>query len=199
MDFIIQNSQTLNRLLLASQSPRRKKILTFARIPFRVIPPKGVSEKPKPRELPSVLVRRLAISKAVWGSKKYPSHLVLGADTIVVFQGIVFGKPKNRLAAKKMLMRLQGRSHQVWTGVALIAMGGKFIKSHVEKTTVYFKSIHVKEIENYLDTNEPYDKAGAYDIQGTARKWVEQWKGDYFNVMGIPLRWVIEEINRLGE
>jgi septum formation protein len=186
-------------LFLASQSPRRRKILHFAGISFKVVKPINVAEKRKNGEGPKELVRRLAVEKAANVSTRFPTAWVLGADTVVVCGGDVFGKPRNRQEAGKMLSRLQGRSHHVWTGCALMGNGGRWIKSHAEKTKVYFRKFEAGELEAYLDSKEPYDKAGAYDIQGTARTWVRQWEGDYFNVMGLPLQWVVREINGLKD
>lgn len=100
------------------------------------------------------------------------------------------------MEAAKMLGRLEGRVHTVMTGIALVGKGGKFIKSRVEVAKVHFKRIDEALLHAYLRTREPYDKAGGYDIRGTARKWVEKWKGDYFTIVGLPLRWLLVEVNR---
>jgi septum formation protein len=184
----------MKKLLLASQSPRRAKILKFAGYSFQAVKPIGVVEKGRPGEGVSDLVRRLAIEKARSVSIRKPSFLVLGADTMVVYRNRVFGKPKNRGEARRMLLQLRGRRHEVLTGVALVQDGGRRVKSHVEKTKVFFKAFSAKEIQAYLNSGEPYDKAGAYDIQGTARKWIGGWEGDFFNVMGLPLGWVKREL-----
>ena len=94
-------------------------------------------------------------------------------------------------------MDLQGRSHEVWTGVALAGPGMKGIRTRVEKTKVYFKAFSKKSIEGYLRSKEPYDKAGAYNIQGTGRAWVEKWEGDYFNIVGLPIQPVLEMLKNL--
>ncbi len=186
-------------LLLASQSPRRRKILNFAGISFKVVKPVNIVEKRKRGEGPKLLVRRLALEKATEVSKRFPTAWVLGADTMVVCGKNIFGKPRNRHEAGKMLRRLQGRSHTVWTGTALVGFSGNWIKSYSEKTKVFFRKLKKMEFESYLNSKEPYDKAGAYDIQGTARAWVRKWDGDYFNVMGLPLQWVVREINGLKD
>lgn len=185
------------RLVLASQSPRRKAILRFAGIPFKTIKPSGVVERRRPGEGPSELVQRLAVEKAMAVAKIQPQAWVLGADTVVACQGRIFGKPRSQGQAQAMLRRLLGKSHTVWTGAALVGKGGRVIRRHVEKTKVFFKRLDGQKLEAYLNTKEPYDKAGAYAIQGTARTWIEKWEGDYFNVMGLPLKWVVEETNRL--
>lgn len=142
------------------------------------------------------MVLRLALAKAMAVSKKCPRSWVLGADTAVVCGHRVFGKPKNLSQAGEMIRLLQGRPHSVWTGVALVGQGGSIRRCYAEKTKVLFRNLSEKDYWAYLKSREPYDKAGAYDIQGTARSWIKSWEGDYFNVMGLPLRWVIEETNR---
>lgn len=186
-------------LLLASRSPRRKAILRFAGLRFRVVKPLGVREVPKPGESPSRLVRRLALEKALSVSRKNPGAWVLGADTIVARHNRILGKPKDPSQARGMLRRLQGGAHVVWTGVALVGRGGKKAWSSAERTKVFFRKLSDSEIDLYVRTKEPYDKAGAYAIQGTARHWVRRWEGDYFNVMGLPLQWVLRHWNRLSQ
>jgi len=184
-------------LLLASQSPRRRKILKFIGVDFRVVKPLGVVEKRKRGEPPRDLVRRLAQEKARSVSAKFPGHFVLGADTVVFSRGRIFGKPQNRRQAAAMLMRLQGGPHEVWTGVALAVPGDKRIRTRVEKTKVYFKPFSLKSIADYLNSAEPYDKAGAYNIEGTGRTWVLKWEGDYFNIVGLPIRPVLEMLKNI--
>ena len=101
------------------------------------------------------------------------------------------------MEARKMVCNLQGCSHFVWTGVALIWNEKGIAKTHTEKTEVVFRKLSSQEVADYLSTAEPYDKAGGYAIQGTAGGWIEKWEGDYFNVMGLPLKWVMGEANRL--
>lgn len=143
------------------------------------------------------MVKRLALEKARWVARKKPDSWVLGADTAVVLAGKVFGKPRNRQDAKKMISALQGRSHQVLTGVALVKKGGILVESHCERTNVTFRRLSEVEMNRYVGTREPYDKAGGYAIQGSARGWVRDWRGDYFNVMGLPIRWVVTRLNEL--
>lgn len=131
-------------------------------------------------------------------AKQKPGSWVLGADTVVVCRGEMMGKPHDASDAKKMLLKLQGRSHTVWTGVALVGPMGRKAYRHVEGTEVVFGKIPEQELRKYLGGREPYDKAGAYAIQGTARRWIRDWKGDYFNVMGLPLRWVARTLKRIS-
>jgi septum formation protein len=182
-------------VLLASQSPRRKKILSFLSVPFEVVKPQGVDETPFKNESERQLVRRLALLKAESISRLRPNMPVLAADTIVFKNGHVFGKPQNSVEAKEMLMALSGKKHEVWTGTALVWKKQKISISSIEVTKVYFRKLKKAEIDVYLNTQEPYDKAGAYDIQGTASGWIKKWEGDYFNVMGLPIQWVVRQIS----
>ena len=182
-------------LLLASRSPRRKTILVFLEIPFQVVVPSGVSEEPRARETPSHLVRRLAVEKALAVSRLYPERWVLGADTVVVLGGKIHGKPESRAEALALLRKLAGRSHLVLTGAALAGPGRKTI-STVGQARVYFKKISESRMARYVGTREPYDKAGGYDIRGSARFWVRRLEGDYFTVMGLPVPWLMEALGK---
>ena len=184
-------------LLLASRSPRRCQILSFLSIPFKVVEPIGVDETPMRGESARQLVRRLALLKARSVSKLYPRHTILAADTVVVHNGKIYGKPKDLKEAKTMLVSLLDRGHEVYTGVALIT--GKKESVHVELTKVFFGRPKSKELEAYLNSTEPYDKAGAYAIQGTAGRWIKKWEGDYFNVMGLPIQWVLLRLSKLRD
>ena len=164
-------------------------------IPFRVVKPKGIKETLKPGEEPAAFVRRLALEKALEVARRHPRDLCLGADTVVVYRGLVFGKPGSKRQAAEMLGALSGHRHEVLTGVALVGNGGRKVKRHLERTHVTFKRIPRREMEAYLATPEPYDKAGAYGIQGRARNWIADWNGDFLNVMGLPVHWVIRQIN----
>ena len=186
----------MRKILLASRSPRRKAILRFAGVPFHVVEPRGVQETLRHGERPRRFVTRLAIEKATEVALRHPQALCLGADTVVVQGGKIFGKPKDRQEAARMLQALSGKAHEVWTGVALVGKGGKWVRSHAERTRVTFRALSPQEVLAYLKTREAYDKAGAYAIQGTARRWIKDWEGDYFNVMGLPVKWVVREANR---
>ncbi len=187
-----------NKLILASQSPRRRKILEFLSIPFRVIKPQGVDESALPGERATVLVKRLAFSKALAVSKRFPHSPILAADTLVVQKNKIYGKPKDRREAFKMIRSLQGTKHEVWTGTALVWAKYGVQKKHSQKTTVIFNKLSFEEIEKYVQTAEPYDKAGAYDIQASAANWIKKWEGDYFNVMGLPVQWVIQQLQEIS-
>jgi septum formation protein len=171
-------------IVLASGSPRRQELLRQVGLSFRVIP-SGVDEQVSEPLAPGALVEHLALAKARDVAAREPGALVLGADTIVVVDGRILGKPKDRADAIAMLQSLSGRSHQVMTGVALIG-GGRELVGH-EETTVSFVPLTQGQIERYVDSGEPMDKAGAYGIQGRASAMISGIEGDYFTVVGLPL------------
>jgi septum formation protein len=180
-------------LVLASQSPRRRELLAIAGIPFTVRV-REVEEIRAPGEAPDSYVRRLARDKAeaAWEGK---SEIVLGADTIVVLDQEVLEKPRDAADARAMLQRLAGREHTVITGICLRHPGGAQIDSSA--TRVRFTPITDDEIDAYVATGEPMDKAGAYAIQGLASKFVERIEGCYFNVIGLPLSQVYRYLKTL--
>ena len=155
-----------------------------------------MDETPRKGEGPSALARRLALTKATEVSARRPGVWVLGSDTVVALGGRIFGKPNDLKEAEAMLRALQGRSHWVHTGVALVR-DGKEKRVKVERTQVFFRRLAEKEWAPYLKSREPYDKAGGYAIQGTARRWIRRYEGEYFTVLGLPLRWLLAELNRL--
>ena len=151
---------------------------------LEIIPARG-EEKPHPELTPDALVKELSRCKAREVAEKHPDALVIGADTVVVLDGAVLGKPRDAEDARQMLARLSGRTHTVWTGVTL-ARGGEVL-SHAERTEVRFRPLTGREIDAYVATGEPLDKAGAYGAQGIGSLFVEHLDGDFFNVMGLPL------------
>jgi septum formation protein len=170
-------------LVLASQSPRRAELLRQAGIPF-VVRAAPVDESPRPGENPVDYVCRLAEEKA----RAVPAaadDLVLGADTTVVVDHRMLGKPVNTADAIRMLEALSGRAHEVLTGICLLC-GDRLIRD-VSATRVWFTDMTTREIEDYAGSGEPLDKAGAYAIQGLASKFVERIEGCYFNVVGLPV------------
>ena len=170
-------------LILASQSPRRQEILSRAGIRF-ILRPAEISEERMGDENPREHVGRLARLKAE-AVAAAPEAAVLGADTVVVIESRILGKPANAEQAAWMLRQLSGREHEVLTGVCL-RTGGRCIVE-VESTRVRFVPLSEREIADYVASGEPMDKAGAYAIQGLASKFVERIEGDYFNVMGLPV------------
>ncbi len=194
----IGNSFLNPSLILASRSPRRKTILSFWGVAFRVEPSRGISESALRAETPKNLVRRLAMQKAEEVSSRFPEKLVIGADTLVLAQGIILGKPANSLEAYRMIKCLSGQSHHVFTGMALAWPDGRKRESYVETSRVSFRPLSEREIRAYVQTPEPYDKAGAYDIRGQGGRWLDKLKGDYFNVMGLPVHWLLPRLMRFG-
>jgi septum formation protein len=172
-------------LVLASGSPRRAELLRAAGIPFEMRAP-DVDERQLAGETADVYVRRLAEAKAARVAAGMPGRLVLGADTTVVVDGDVLGKPRDAADAAAMLARLSGRSHLVLTGVCLIEPDGH-VETAVASTTVEFRPLPPVEIERYVASGEPMDKAGAYAIQGQAGPFVARIDGDYDNVVGLPV------------
>ena len=170
-------------LILASASPRRRELLESLDLGFTVRPA-AVDETPHPGERPRDLVRRLAREKAAAGARN--GEWVLAADTIVVRDGEVLGKPAHRNEARSMLERLQGRWHLVLTGVALRPPDGDTLHA-VESTRVLFAELTPEQIDWYAATGEPDDKAGAYAVQGLGALFVSEIDGNYSNVVGLPL------------
>ncbi len=171
-------------LILASASPRRAELLRHAAIAFTV-QPADVREEPAPGELPSDYVQRLARDKAQTIFARHPEATVLGADTVVVADRQLLEKPKDSADAMRMLRLLSGRTHQVITGVCLLAP--EFRRVEAELTQVTFGALTEEEIASYVRSGEPMDKAGAYAIQGIASRWIGRIEGCYFNVVGLPV------------
>lgn len=177
---------TMEQIVLASSSPRRKELLTLIGIPFKVHPSQK-EEHIDDNDSPNEIVEKLALMKAKDIAQNYSEGLIIGADTIVVKDGKVLGKPTDKTEAFKMLTLLQGQVHQVYSGIALIdAKTGKYEVSH-QVTKVFMKDLTSEEIHAYIGTKEPLDKAGAYGIQGIGALFIDKIEGDYFNVVGLPL------------
>ena len=172
------------RIILASGSPRRRALLGELGLTFEVYKP-DADESHSPDENPETLCERLACLKARAGAKVFPDSLVIAADTIVVIDGQVLGKPLDRQDSMRMLRLLQGREHYVFTGLA-VCLGEKLL-SHAERTAVKFRPLTESEIHAYAETGEGDDKAGAYAVQGLGSLLIEGINGDYFNVVGLPL------------
>ncbi|HET9010989.1 MAG TPA: Maf family protein [Gemmatimonadaceae bacterium] len=172
-------------LVLASASPRRAQLLRDAGIPFEVAAA-DVDESQHPGEEAEAYVRRVAAAKAARVAGSHPGRPVLGADTTVVLDGEVLGKPRDAAEAASMLRRLSGRSHLVLTGVCLIAPAGG-IQTAVAATAVEFLPLDAAQIAAYVATGEPMDKAGAYAIQGGAGRFVRRVDGELANVIGLPI------------
>jgi septum formation protein len=176
------------RLILASGSPRRRELLAAMGWSFLVLPVE-LDESPFPGEDAAAYVGRLALAKAraaaELAASEAPGALVLGADTVVALECELFGKPKDPVDARRMLRRLSGRRHQVLTGVALLDGEREWLE--VARTTVEIAPLSEQEIELYVATGEPLDKAGAYAVQGRGALFVSALEGNYSNVVGLPL------------
>ena len=171
------------QLILASQSPRRKELLGLFHIPFTVRVA-DIDETMDPNKSPYDEVARVSRLKAL-AVPRNPDDVVIAADTIVVCEGKVLGKPHTEAEAVQMLSLLSGRDHQVMTGMTVIL--GDQVQSITEVTDIHFRTLSQKEIAAYVATGEPMDKAGAYGIQGGAALFCEKMVGDYYNVMGLPV------------
>ena len=187
----MQKSKIGPKLILASQSPRRRNLLAQAGIDFSVIP-SNFNENSVKLSSPDVYVRQLAESKARDISEQYPASWVIGADTIVFIDGTILGKPGSRSEARTMLKNLSGKTHQVLTGYCVCCQNIDRFFSDAVKTEVCFKKLTEREIDWYIDSGEPFGKAGAYAIQGIGAFLVKRIDGSYTNVVGLPVCEVVE-------
>jgi septum formation protein len=188
------------KLFLASASPRRAEILTGAGIAYEVVAV-NINESRLPGESPEQMVERLARTKAEADAIAIHSSepaIVLGADTVVVSDDKIFGKPANSGDAREMLRKIRGREHRVITGFAALRLPDRTILSGVETTRVWFAPMTDAEVDDYVSTGEPLDKAGAYAIQGIAGRYIPRIDGCYFNVVGLPLARVWQALAELG-
>jgi septum formation protein len=184
------NQHLREKLVLASSSLRRRELLEAAGWPYEAIVA-GIDESLKPNEAPAAYVQRLARSKAEAVATRVQSGLVLGADTTVVVENQILGQPADDNDARRMLNLLRGRWHEVLTGVAAVRVGGETTVDY-ETTRVRFAEMTTEEIDWYIATGEARGKAGAYGIQGAAGLFIEEIQGDYFNIVGLPIRLVYE-------
>jgi septum formation protein len=192
-------------LVLASASPRRQELLRNAGIPFAVSAA-NIPEIPLAGEIPRACAERLAREKAHAVLRQQPGKLVLGADTIVVIDGEILGKPRDQADAMRMLRLLSGRTHQVITGVCLVGplrtenqkLETGFEDTRSETTRVSMTTLSDEDVRSYIASGEPMDKAGAYAIQGMASRWIPRIDGDYFNVVGLPVALVRRMLQEHG-
>ncbi len=175
------------KFILGSSSPRRAELLRKAGINFEVVVPENINEEQVSAD-PVSHVLELSRKKAENVAKKVRGSIILGADTIVVLDGEILGKPKDSDEAFKMLKKLSGMEHKVYTGISLVDKDKGRVLSGYQLTKVKFNQLRDKEIKDYIDTGEPLDKAGAYGIQGMGNFLVEKIEGDLDNVIGLPLR-----------
>lgn len=175
-----------SNLILASGSPRREELLKRLGLNFTTVPSK-INEKKFNKLNPVDMVCELAIAKAEEVAQLVEDTVVIGADTIVVYKEGVLGKPTDKEDAKNMLKKLQGKKHSVLTGIAVLETDTGKVLVDYDKTDVYMRSLEPAEINGYVNTGEPMDKAGAYGIQGLGGVFIERINGSYFTVMGLPL------------
>ncbi|MBA7571416.1 dTTP/UTP pyrophosphatase [subsurface metagenome] len=183
--------------ILASASPRRRELLGELIPDFEIIP-SDIDERPLDGEPPEDHVLRLSKEKALAVSRANPGRWVLGADTVVVIDGNMLGKPGTPAEAKRMLGMLSGREHKVITGFALVREGKGVVANDAVQSGVLFKDISEDEMEWYTQTSEPYDKAGGYAVQGKASFFIKEIRGSYTNVIGLPLCEVITAMEKAG-
>jgi septum formation protein len=182
-------------LVLASASPRRQELLRNAGIAFEV-QPAHIPEDPLPGEAAKACAERLAREKALAVAHQRPNDCVLGADTVVVVDGQLLGKPSDAADAARMLRMLSGRQHRVITGVCLVVGGLASVASEI--TIVIVSELTDQDIAEYVSSGEPMDKAGAYAIQGIASRWIPRIEGDYSNVVGLPVALVWRMLRQAG-
>ncbi|MBU8905042.1 Maf family protein [Desertibacillus haloalkaliphilus] len=185
----------MKTFILASGSPRRKELLEQAFLPF-TISTSSIDEQINPNHTPSEAVESLARQKATDVFEKNPDAIVLGSDTVVALDQQILGKPKDADHARAMLSQLSGTEHAVYTGVAIVSKDQT--RTFHERTSVTFWELTADEIEQYVSTNEPFDKAGAYGIQGFGATLVKSIAGDYFSVVGLPLARTVRELKSFG-
>lgn len=179
-------------IVLASGSPRRRELLSMVTDEFLVVPARG--EELAQEIVPENIVKELAMQKAQEVAMHYPKDIVIGCDTVVALDGVVYGKPKDKTHATEMLQLFSGKTHFVHTGVALVKNGK--VTTFVATTEVTFKSLTEKQIADYITTKNPYDKAGSYGIQDC--DFVEKIDGSYYNVMGLPVEILKEKLSKIS-
>lgn len=183
----------MKHIILASASPRRKEILELADLKFDVMP--SDAQEITTKTAPNEVVMELASIKAKDIYKKSEKQsMIVGADTVVAYQGQILGKPTDEADAKRMLTMLSGQTHEVYTGVCIIEDGKT--KTFYEETKVTFYEISDEQIDYYIKTGEPMDKAGSYGIQGKAAVFIKGIEGDYYNVVGFPIARFLQEITK---
>jgi septum formation protein len=172
-------------IILASQSPRRKKLLEMMNLSFQVIPSK-INELPPMGERPNTYAARLSLEKAMKVGEEYQNHIVIGADTVVAIGEKILGKPSSINEAIVMLNQLSNEWHEVWTGICVYHHKNSIQTVKAICSNVCFKALSQDEIDEYVASKEPFDKAGAYAIQGKAKKFIKELRGSYHNVVGLP-------------
>jgi septum formation protein len=188
-----KDKQEMRHIILASASPRRKEILQLADLSFNIMPSDAeeITTKTEPQE---VVMELASIKAKDIYERSDKQSMVVGADTVVAYKGQILGKPSDEEDARRMLSMLSGQTHEVYTGVCVIEDGQ--IKTFYEETKVTFYEISEDEIDRYIGTGEPMDKAGSYGIQGKAAVFIKGIEGDYYNVVGFPIARFLHEITK---
>jgi septum formation protein len=185
----------MKQIILASGSPRRKKLLEEAGIKFKVVQSKFIEYFDSSLS-PRNLVEKMSLEKAKAVYEKYKDSVIIAADTLIVCDKEILGKPKNTIDAKKMMLMLRGKTHSVITGFVIISDDKIIVKS--QETKVTMKNISNQEIEYYIKTKEPYDKAGGYAIQGWAKKFITKIDGDLSSAIGLPIQTLLKELTAIS-
>ncbi|MES9671040.1 Maf family protein [Bacillus pseudomycoides] len=183
----------MKKLILASGSPRRKELLELAGVPFEIVVSE-IEETIGAYSSPADIVMSLALQKASAVVEHHEDSVVLGADTIVTYESRILGKPKDEAEAKEILQLLSGKTHEVYTGVALISK--EKTVTFYERAEVMFWELTEEEIDAYIATKEPLDKAGSYGIQGKGSIFVQHIQGDYYSVVGLPIARLVRELKQ---
>ncbi|PFZ11875.1 septum formation inhibitor Maf [Bacillus pseudomycoides] len=183
----------MKKLILASGSPRRKELLELAGVPFEIVVSE-IEETIGAYSSPADIVMSLALQKSSAVVEHHEDSVVLGADTIVTYESRILGKPKDESEAKEILQLLSGKTHEVYTGVALISK--EKTVTFYERTEVTFWELTEEEIDAYIATKEPLDKAGSYGIQGKGSIFVQHIQGDYYSVVGLPIARLVRELKQ---
>jgi septum formation protein len=184
-------------IVLASSSPRRQEIIRNLGLEALVIPSR-VDEAVEPELAPAQIVEELALRKANSVAEEQTDSIVIGSDTIVVLDGNILGKPRDEADAFHMLQRLQGRAHEVYSGIACVDSSNKQYSVRHCRTVVHMKPLSEQQIKRYIATGEPMDKAGSYGIQGKGAVFIERLDGDFFSVMGLPVHLLYEMLLEFG-
>lgn len=186
----------MKKIILASTSPQRKELLSKLNIPFMIVAPKY--EEDMTLNLPPIeLAKTLSYGKAKSITDNYPDAIIISADSFVIFNNQPMGKPKSKQQAKEMLKQLSGKKHIIITGLTVIDTTRNIIISESNESTVYFRQLTNSEIDKYIKTKEPLDKAGAYAIQGLGSIFIEKFEGDFFGAVGLPLKRLCEILSEL--
>lgn len=190
-------SGSRREIILASTSPRRKEILSLLGLPFRTVSPDFEEVLSEKRSIVEE-VTAFAEGKARSVIKDFPESIVIGSDTLIECQGEKIGKPRDAEDAKRILRRLSGRIHRIWTAVSLIDPRQPLTKTSIETIQVMMRPMGETEVDHYVATGEPLDKAGAYSLQGEGRRFIERLEGDYLSAVGLPLKPIVAFLQEHG-